>query len=63
MLRSRLFFKPHLRFEHFFSTSTFESNLLGAFDNAKNHKRQRRNRQSVSAKRENRKRQSSYRLG
>jgi len=33
----------------------------GAFDSAKNHKRQRRKRQSVTAKRE--KSQSSYRLG
>ena len=36
-----------------------KGNLLsGAFDSAKNHKRQRRKRQSVTAKR-----QSSYRLG
>ena len=37
--------------------------LGGAFDSAKNHKRQRRKRQSVTAKRESRKRQSSCRLG
>jgi len=33
----------------------------GAYDSAKNHKRQRRKRQSVTE--ESRKRQSSYRLG
>ena len=39
-------------------------NVRGAFDSAKNHKRQRRKRQSVTAKHEkSRKRQSSYWLG
>jgi len=37
--------------------------MRGAFGSAKNHKRQRRERQSVTAKRKNRKRQSSYGLG
>ena len=35
----------------------------GAFDSAKNHKRQRRKRQSVALNEKSRKRQSSYRLG
>jgi len=35
----------------------------GAFDSAKNHKRQRRKRQSVTPNEKSRKRPSSYRLG
>ena len=37
--------------------------MWGAFDSAKNHKRQRRKRQSVLPNELSRKRQSSYRLG
>ena len=37
--------------------------FAGAFDSAKNHKRQRGKRQSVTAKREKSQPQSSYRLG